>query len=208
MRNQVLLKRYTQGLVSALQSPDEFAAAQHDLQSFSGILASSPRLRDSLTMPFLPVAKKKDIAAAVFKKAGFSPKGARFLLLLVEHGRLSLLPDIAAHLPIAWNEEQGITTFEVSSVVPLNDPQRKLLSDKLAALEKRPVSLRYKLDPSLIGGLSIRKGNIVYDISIDGSLNRLKENLKGEGWEGENASKSKNSAKTPKTPKSATSKSQ
>jgi len=42
-------------------------------------------------------------------------------------------------------------------------------------LEKNPVSLNYKINPTLIGGLSTRKGNFVYDISIQGNLLRLKE---------------------------------
>ena len=77
----------------------------------------------------------------------------------------------------AFNEEQGIATFEVSSVVPLNAAQKNRLEEQLIRLENRPVRLMYKIAPSLIGGLSIRKGNIVYDASIQGDLERLKQKI-------------------------------
>ena len=52
-----------------------------------------------------------------------------------------------------------------------------MFKKKLELLENKPVFLKYRSDPSLVGGLSIRKGNIVYDVSIRGNLGRLKENI-------------------------------
>ena len=76
-----------------------------------------------------------------------------------------------------WNEEKGVNTYEVSSVIPLSDDQRKKLKVKLERLEKRPVVLKYRIDPELVGGLMIERKNIVYDISIKGSLLKLKEKI-------------------------------
>ncbi|MHC4737145.1 MAG: ATP synthase F1 subunit delta, partial [Planctomycetota bacterium] len=80
-------------------------------------------------------------------------------------------------LPEVWNEQKGTYTFEVASVVPLTDEQRKKLGKKLELLEKRPVELKYRIDPELVGGLWVRRGNIVYDVSIKGNLMKLKEEI-------------------------------
>jgi len=48
---------------------------------------------------------------------------------------------------------------------------------KLERLEKKPVVLKYRIDPELVGGLMIKRKNIVYDISIKGSLLKLKEKI-------------------------------
>jgi len=177
MKNQVLLRRYTQGLIHAIKDQAEFESMNRDLHTVLELLDSQPRLNETLRSPFLPVSKKMDVFRSILEKVGLDPKVIRFLLLLVENGRMELFSDILTYMPIQWNEEQGIVTFEVSSVININPAQKKLLADKLAELEKRQVSLTYKTDPSLIGGLSIRKGNIVYDISIEGSLNKLKEKI-------------------------------
>jgi len=87
------------------------------------------------------------------------------------------LPEIVKSMPEAWNEKKGISTFEVASVVPLSEKQKKTLQEKLAMLEKRAVSLKYRIDPELVAGLWIKKGNIVYDVSLRGSLTKLKERI-------------------------------
>jgi F-type H+-transporting ATPase subunit delta len=180
MRNQVLIRRYAQGLINSARSGQEFDAIHAELGEFDTFLSSQPKLQDTLQSPFLPATKKKEIAAQILERSKVGSKTKRFLLLLVENSRLMLLRDILDSLPVLWNEEQGIATFEVSSVVPLNENQKNRLEEKLAQLEKRPVALSYKLDHSLIGGLSIRKGNIVYDASIQGDLERIKQKIAEE----------------------------
>jgi len=113
----------------------------------------------------------------IFIKGKWSEKISRFVMLLIENDRLGLLPDILESLPIMWNEKRGISTIEVSSAVPLEEGQKKKLKEKLEILERRPVFLKYRIDPTLVGGIFLRKGNIVYDVSIKGSLESLKEKI-------------------------------
>jgi F-type H+-transporting ATPase subunit delta len=147
------------------------------LHDFQRLFSDQKDLAEALTSPFLPTAKKVEIAQEVLPKMSLKKKAERFLLILVENNRLSLLPAILDQLPLSWNEFKGIVTFEVSSVVPLNDVQKKRLADKLSRIEKKPVFLTHKIDPHLIGGISVKKGNVVYDISIQGDLERLKQKM-------------------------------
>jgi len=151
-----------------------------ELSEFEKFLSAQAKLLDALKSPFLPAAKKKEIADKILEKTSIGAKARRFLLLLVENGRLPILPQLLDRLPLIWNEERGIATFEVSSVIPLDPAQKKRLEEKLASLERSPVALTYKIDPSLIGGLSIRKGNIVYDASIRGDLERIQQKIAEE----------------------------
>jgi F-type H+-transporting ATPase subunit delta len=152
----------------------------NELGEFAHFFSSHEELQDTLQSPFLPATKKTEIATRILEILSVGDKARRFLLLLVENGRLALLPEILEHLPVLWNREQGIVTFEVSSVIPLSSEQKKRLEEKLTSLEQSPVMLTYKMDHSLIGGLSIRKGNIVYDASIQGDLERLKQKIAEE----------------------------
>ena len=180
MRSQTLIRRYSQGLISSAKNEKEFESLCAELSEFDDFLSSHPKLRKTLISPLLPASKKAEIAKLVLARSSVGDKAKRFLLLLVENNRLTLLPEIWELLPLLWNEEQGIVTFEVSSVIPLNSSQKKRLEEKLSLLEQRSVTLTYNIDPSLIGGLSIRKGNIVYDVSIQGDLEKLKQNIAEE----------------------------
>jgi len=197
VRKQVLIRRYTHGLVNAIPSRDEFLAVQARLAQFQGLLAEKPQFLEVLSSPFFPHSKRAGIASEVLtelfgmQKTPQEPadkkrpvedtspeaKAKRFILLLIENDRLEILDDILENFPAAWDKEHGIVFFEVSSVTGLSPEQKERLEEKLRRLDKKPVSLKYVIDPSLIGGLSIRKGNILYDVSIRGSLERLKEKI-------------------------------
>lgn len=177
MNNRILIKRYSLGLIKAIRDEEEFTAIHKELNNFLNLLESREKLKDVLQSPFLPLTKKKDLMDELLRTLSYRPKTTRFISLCVENGRLEFLPGILEILPEFWNEENGVSTFEVSSVVPLDESQKEKLTEKLELLKKRPVFLKYKSDPALVGGLSIRQGNIVYDVSIRGNLDRLKENI-------------------------------
>jgi F-type H+-transporting ATPase subunit delta len=177
MRSRTLIRRYAQGLINSAKNKEEFGSLCAELSEFDDLLISNTQLKKTLISPLLPSSKKEEIANLILEGTSIGDKVKRFLLLLVENNRLVLLPEIRESLPMLWNEEKGIVTFEVSSVIPLNPSQKKRLEEKFAALEQRSVTLTYEIEPSLIGGLSIRKGNTVYDASIQGDLERLKQKI-------------------------------
>lgn len=177
MKEQILVKRYAQGLVNSAKNDEEFAALLDQLEDFQKALMTHKSLADVLTSPVLPPQKRLEVASLVLSKMETHPKTRRFLMLLMENHRLPLLPQVLENLPALWNEKKGISTFEVTSAVPLSGSQRKKLEETLIRMEKRPVSLVFHTDSSLIGGLSVRKGNIVYDVSLEGGLQRLKQKI-------------------------------
>lgn len=177
MKNQVLVKRYALGLIHALPNEEEFTALSRELGEFLGLLKQRPRLHFLILRPFLPVSRKKTLVESILRETGVAAKLSRFILLLIDKDRIDLLPDIVEALPDIWNQEKGILTIEVSSVVPLSESQKKSLRERLERLESSPVALKFRSDPSLIGGLKLRKGNMVYDVSIQGDLDKLQEHI-------------------------------
>jgi F-type H+-transporting ATPase subunit delta len=177
MKNRVLVKRYAQGLINASKSENEFKVIYRNLLDFHALLKKYKNLKSHLYSPFLPLSKKIRIAEGILNEGAADKKASRLILLLIENDRLQIFPDILELLPELWDEEKGISTFEVSSVVPLSDLQKKNLSKKLEGMENTPVSLKFKVDHTLVGGIAVRKGNIIYDISIKGQILKLKENI-------------------------------
>jgi len=171
MKTQIVVKRYAQGLVGSIKDDREFSRILKELEYFNELVTCRNDLRDALLKPFIPPSKAKKITEA-------GQKTIRFLLLLIENERFALLDEILTILPEAWNEKRGILTLEVSTVIPLNKNQEKRLKAKLEKIENKPVSLKYKIDKNLMGGLSIRKENTFLDISVKGDLMELGEKIK------------------------------
>ncbi len=177
MVNRILVRRYTRGLVSSISDQDEFGVILRQLNDFEKFISSQKELQEILFKSVLPTSRKRAIGEEILGKKDFHPKVQRLLLLLIDNGRLELLPDILDFFPDLWNISQGISSFEISSVISLSDTQKKVLGDRLEKMEKRPVFLKYKIDPELIGGISIRQGNIIYDASLRGALTKLQEKI-------------------------------
>ncbi len=177
MKNQVLVNKYAQGLVQAVKDEAEFLSVESDIRIFQELLAESQELRKSLMSPFLNNRKKAGILDEILVRSGAHPKTVRFLELLLHHKRLDLFADIVTALPEVWHAEQGILTIEVASAVALSEDQLDRLQKGLETLEGKPVRLVCRIDPEIIGGLSLRKGHIVHDASIQGNLLKIKDRI-------------------------------
>lgn len=177
MKRPILVKRYTQGLVGALEDEREFMVISRELAEFQELLSAHGVLKETMASPFVAARKKAQVIKDVLTQSGFTDKTSRLILLLFEHNRLGLLGDILEEFPVIWNECRGVATFEVSSVFALADSQKQRLQAELERLEGQPVFLRYSIDPALVAGFALQKGNVIYDASLRGHLAKIKQTI-------------------------------
>lgn len=180
MKASALVKRYAHGLVAACREEDEFKSILAELKEISQLFQSHRELKWVIENPFIPRTKKKKVVEEIIDRLKPLPKVERFLLLINDHERLNFLKEIVDYLPYAWLEKQGVAIFEVRSAVPLEKEEVEAIRKNLAALEATPVHLDLIVDPAILAGLQIRKGNVVYDASIKGQLNKIREILSEE----------------------------
>ncbi len=102
-------------------------------------------------------------------------KRKNFLHLLTENKRISALPAIAALFKEYEAMDNQETEIEVTTAIPLDQPYRQKLSDKLSQMLKHQVSLRCEVDGNILGGAIVRAGDKVIDGSVRGQLTRLLE---------------------------------
>jgi F-type H+-transporting ATPase subunit delta len=65
----------------------------------------------------------------------------------------------------------------VTTARRLDDGERKSLETQITQMTNSAISAKFVEDPSLVGGVIVKVGSTVYDDSIRGRLNRLKEQL-------------------------------
>lgn len=144
---------------SDLVSEMAAVAALPDVKSF----ASNPKLTDQQVVEtFLSLLKTK-----------VSPEARNFTLMLVENGRLTLLPEIGAQFHALKNAAEGAADAEITSAFELTDAQVK---DLVATLEKkfgRKLNPTVKVDQALIGGVRVAVGDEVLDTSVRAKLQQM-----------------------------------
>ncbi|MBC7364236.1 MAG: ATP synthase F1 subunit delta [Candidatus Aminicenantes bacterium] len=174
MNHQSLIKKYARGLVRTLKE-EEFLAFNQQLKMLVDLMVTNPAVNFGLTSPFVPRTRRLEIIRELGEQQKLDRRLVNFLRLLVEHERMSLLKDIVKELETTWAEEHGFEVVEVSAAVELTDEEKERLRQTVEEIERKPVRLSFRLDPEIIGGLVLKKGNIFYDVSIKGHLLKLKE---------------------------------
>jgi F-type H+-transporting ATPase subunit delta len=94
---------------------------------------------------------------------------------LVRKGREALIPQVAVAFNELYKQHKGIVIAEVTSAVPLDDTARKRVMELANAKHPgKSIELLEKVDPSLIGGVTIRIGDEQYDGSVSRRLSDLR----------------------------------
>jgi len=172
-------KRYAAAAFSVASESNQFDAWLGPLEEFGRILRM-PSARTVFVSPAVPTAEKRAALDKLWPNT--SPVVRNFLHILAERDRLAEVPGIAEALRDLINQRRGIVTAEVTSAVALDEDMLRLVTHRLAAyLESDPdkVTIRTRVDPSLIGGLVARVGDRLIDDSVRGRLERLRRNLAG-----------------------------
>lgn len=102
-----------------------------------------------------------------------------FLLLLTQHHRLNVLPEISELFNSYYSALEKLSQVRVVTAVDPESAFREKLAQALSRRIQRDVTLHCEVDPAIIGGAIIHIGDRVIDGSIRGKLSRLLQDLTG-----------------------------
>jgi F-type H+-transporting ATPase subunit delta len=174
----VLSLRYAHAFASvAVSSHLDTAAAQRQLEDFSGTLAGSRELREVLMNPSIATEQKLKVLDAIAARIGMFPQVRNFLAVIMDHQRLDELNEILTEYHAVADEQSNVAEAEITSAHPLNDQDRAQLETEVAKLAGGRVRTTYYQDATLLGGAVVRIGSTVYDGSIRAQLQQLKQRL-------------------------------
>jgi F-type H+-transporting ATPase subunit delta len=171
--------RYARALAAVISDQKlDLIAAQGQLNSFADLLAESAELREVLENPSIPEPQKLKVLDAVAPRLGLSRPIRNFIALLTHHERLHQLPDMITAYASVADENTGVAEVEITTARPLDADNRRLLEQQAAKLAGEPkVQATYHEDPSLLGGAVVRIGSTVYDGSVRGQLEQMRQRL-------------------------------
>jgi F-type H+-transporting ATPase subunit delta len=150
------------------------------LADFGAIFADSTELRNFLASPAVDRAAKHGVIEKLVARLGASKILRNFLLVIADHQRTHVLPEIITAFQEVVRQRQGIAEAEISSAVELNAKQKAEFALTLERLTGKRVEAKYSLEPSLLGGAVVRVGDTIYDGSLRNRLNALRVRLAAE----------------------------
>ena len=98
--------------------------------------------------------------------------------LLVENGKLSLMPEIAAVFAGLKSEAGGAVDATLLAAYPVDAKFEKAIAAAMQKKLNREVKFTTEEDKSLLGGVIVRVGDMVIDASIKGQIESLANELR------------------------------
>jgi len=173
----VVANRYARALADVVSSTGIYRQVLSELEGFSAAYHQSIELREVCETPAITMAQKLAVLESLAGKLGSSPVTLNFLRVLMSHYRMPLLDEILPAFRNIAYARAGIVRVKISSASALSQGERDLLQARFNELTKQQSELEFHLDSDLIGGLVAQIGSTVYDGSIRGHLERIREQL-------------------------------
>ena len=145
------------------------------LRRIASLLAESIQLRRVWENPAVPVVQKRGLLDAIAQREGIERHVRNLVAVLIDHRRVHFLARIVEQLEKELNARLGFAEAQVSSARELGDNEKRSLEAQIEKVTGKKVRAQYGLDASLLGGAVVRVGSTIYDGSVKGQLERIKE---------------------------------
>jgi F-type H+-transporting ATPase subunit delta len=170
-------RRYARALFSIGVDRGSFEELGQELEAFAALLLESPELRQTLENPVFKASEKRAVLQSVLPRVTPTPDVQKFVLLLLERRRIAAVPGIARSYRELADLHTGRVRAQVTSAQALPAAELDRVQKALERRTGKKVILEAAVDPTLIGGLCARVGDLVLDGSVRTQLDILRAKL-------------------------------
>jgi F-type H+-transporting ATPase subunit delta len=149
--------------------------AMGGLREIARLLAESVDLRRVWENPAVPAEQKRKLLDAIVQREGIDKQVRNLVAVLIDHRRVPFLERIMVQLEKELDARLGFAEAQVSSARELGDAEKRVLEAEISKTTGKKVRARYGLDASLLGGAVVRVGSTIYDGSVKGQLEKIRE---------------------------------
>jgi len=167
---------YAAALFQIAQAEGALEQVEDELFRFARTLENEIKLRDALTDPNMPADHRANMVRELLG-AKASPHTVHLIAFIIEQGRARDLTAIVDSLVELAAQERNKAVAEVRSALPLDGEQRAKLEDALRRATGKEITLKVIVDPSVVGGLVARVGDVIFDASVRRRLALAKEHF-------------------------------
>ena len=168
---------YAEAFLDLAKSTNSLKETTNDINIVSQFLANSSDLKKFLGNPLVTKDAKKNVVKDILGEQ-ISESTLKFLLLLVDRGRIEVLEQIAQKFLELSYKQESIEIAKVTSSIQLSAEQQQKIAEKLKAITgAKQIKLALKVDPELIGGFTIEVGSKMIDTSLKSKIIKLRNNF-------------------------------
>ena len=148
-----------------------------ELRAIASLLAESSDLRRVWENPAIPAEQKRRVLDVIAERDGVSKQTRNLVAVLIDHRRIHFLEPIIRQLEKELDARLGFAEAQITSARILGDAEKQEFEAQVGKLTGKKVRAHYDEDQSLLGGAVVRVGSTIYDGSVKGQLERMREEI-------------------------------
>lgn len=176
MIDRSVARRYGKALFAIAEEKNQINRFQQELHLIVSALADNQKFAKLFLGKAIGINEKKELVRKLFGEQ-FSVDILNLLFLILDKGREDYICEISGLFDELVNEAAGIVPVNVTAAIPLAEDELAKIAQTLQNKLARPVSVTADVDRTLLGGLKVQIGNMVYDGSIAHQLEALRQQL-------------------------------
>lgn len=153
------------------------AATLAEAQQVAGFALENKGLREVWDAPAISAEQKRGVLDSIVKRAGISRPVRNFVAVLIDHRRTRFIGEIVTQFAQELNQRLGFAEAEVTTARELSAGERAKLEGDLTKLTSKKIRAVYIEDATILGGAIARVGSTVYDGSVKGQLEKMRQVL-------------------------------
>jgi F-type H+-transporting ATPase subunit delta len=148
-----------------------------EAQQIAAIARDSKGLREVWDAPSIPAQQKRALLDSIAQKIGLSRPVRNLVAVLIDKRRTRFLSEIVAQFARELNQRLGFAEAAITTARELGADERSELERDLSRVTGKTIRAQYAQDRTILGGAIARVGSTVYDGSVKGQLERLRQLL-------------------------------
>ena len=167
-------REYAEALFELAVPDEQTEEVSAGLETVISAIRQTPEYGKLLASAAIPKEKRIEALDGAF--SGKVPKALMGVLrMMVSRGQVSSLEAMAREYDELARQYRGEVVARVTSAVPLKEAEAVAIRHQLEKKLGRTVTLRCRVDPSLIGGVRIEADGRVIDGTIRNKLEQIKD---------------------------------
>ena len=168
-----IAKKYSLAFLNTFEKTlsDQICSNLEKLEEF---LRLNRRFYVALRIRNITLIKKREVLNKISELFALGDNFKTLMHLLLDSGRIELLDKVTSQIIRLHKKRQKIAQFTISTSHQISDASKIKINDFAEKLTSSKIETKFKIDPSLIMGISIESGTLLWVRSINKKLNTLK----------------------------------
>lgn len=177
MKENIVAGRYAQALFEDAKAEGKTQEIISQLVGLSSLYMSSEDFKLLVKNPLISKKDKQTVIDSLKNKGVIDEYLYKFISLLVSKNRLSILNLVAEQVISMDMKDRGEAEAVVTVAASMDEVSKKSLNDVLNKVTGKKITIKEQVDASILGGVVAQVESSLYDASVRGQLNKIKEQL-------------------------------